>query len=292
LQVLTTGGSPSYASLSDGTGNLLIGSNGSGLGIAGTFTNHNFSLWSNSTERVIVKSDGEIQIAGTTDQGPYNLQVNGTGVWGAGAYVNGSDMAVKYNVEPISTSLDVVMSLKPVTYKYKESFSKNNETQVGFIAQDLILSLKNEKYLNGVVYDNGGTLGVSYSSIIPILTKAIQELKAESDSLRSDVTQLKTKNNAIKIPKIIDVEKYSITDYDRFLLIKYSNDVNLTLPDFGSNPGMEILITNISSNFVKTDQYVFDVFNNEFTNVLLSNVSGSYILLVSDGEKWLITNKY
>jgi hypothetical protein len=43
------------------------------------------------TERARITSGGEVLVGGNTDNGAYNLQCNGTGVWGAGAYVNGSD---------------------------------------------------------------------------------------------------------------------------------------------------------------------------------------------------------
>ena len=58
-----------------------------------------------STERARITSGGEVYIAGTTDQGAYNLQVNGTGVWGAGAYVNGSDVRLKENVQTLTDGL-------------------------------------------------------------------------------------------------------------------------------------------------------------------------------------------
>ncbi|NBS62599.1 MAG: hypothetical protein EBT26_11300 [Microbacteriaceae bacterium] len=57
------------------------------------------ALSANGTERLRITSGGEVYIAGTTDQGAYNLQVNGTGVWGAGAYVNGSDSRIKEDIQ-------------------------------------------------------------------------------------------------------------------------------------------------------------------------------------------------
>lgn len=140
-----------------------------------------------SNERMRITNGGEVYIAGTTDQGAYNLQVNGTGVWGAGAYQNGSDANIKEEVAPISSSLNIVKQLNPITFKYKEDWSKDRSTQTGFIAQELQDVLQNEVYLEGVVNDSGEYLSVAYQNIIPILTKAIQELSAKVEALEAQL---------------------------------------------------------------------------------------------------------
>jgi len=144
------------------------------------------------TERLRITSGGEVYIAGTTDQGAYNLQVNGTGVWGAGAYVNGSDSRIKEDIQPIASGLDVVEKLNPVTYKYKETWSSDQSIQSGFIAQELLTALDGQIYANGVVQQGGaeGYYSVAYQNLIAILTKAIQELKSENDSLKARVAAL------------------------------------------------------------------------------------------------------
>jgi len=145
-----------------------------------------------STERLRITSGGEVYIAGTTDQGAYNLQVNGTGVWGAGAYVNGSDSRIKEDIQPLASGLDVVEKLNPVTYKYKETWSSDQSIQSGFIAQELLTALDGQIYIDGVVQQGGaeGYYSVAYQNLIAVLTKAIQELKAENDSLKARVAAL------------------------------------------------------------------------------------------------------
>ena len=144
------------------------------------------------TERLRITSGGEVYIAGTTDQGAYNLQVNGTGVWGAGAYVNGSDSRIKEDIQPLTSGLDVVEKLNPVTYKYKETWSSDQSIQSGFIAQELLMALDGQIYVDGVVQQGGseGYYSVAYQNLIAVLTKAIQELKSENDSLKDRVTAL------------------------------------------------------------------------------------------------------
>lgn len=139
----------------------------------------------NSKPLILNRQGNEIYIAGTTDQGAYNLQVNGTGVWGAGAYVNGSDRSLKENIYDLDGCLELVKQLKPVTYKYKESYSKDTSTQTGFIAQDLKELFKDKSYLNGLVKEGGQHLSVAYQNLIPVLAKAIQELEAEIEILKN-----------------------------------------------------------------------------------------------------------
>lgn len=129
--------------------------------------------------------DSEVRSGGATDQGAYNLQCNGTGVWGAGAYVNGSDARIKKNIAPVTSGLDVIKKLNPVTFNYLESWSTDRATQVGFIAQELKTALANEIYIDGVVQQGPEYMSVAYQSLIPILVKAIQELQAEVESLKN-----------------------------------------------------------------------------------------------------------
>jgi hypothetical protein len=141
-------------------------------------------------ERMRITSGGEVYIAGTTDQGAYNLQCNGTGVWGAGAYVNGSDRNLKDNITPLGSCLDVVAALKPVTYQYKEEYSKDQSVQPGFIAQDLQDAMAGKEYLEGIVQAGPNHLNVAYQNLIPILTKALQEQQALIQDLTTRLTAL------------------------------------------------------------------------------------------------------
>ena len=169
-----------------------ISANNQTNGIAiGTLSSNNaviqgYTRTFSATNNIVLQPDGgEVYIAGTTDQGAYNLQVNGTGVWGAGAYVNGSDRSLKENIYDLDGCLELVKQLKPVTYKYKESYSKDTSTQTGFIAQDLKELFKDKSYLNGLVKEGGQHLSVAYQNLIPVLAKAIQELEAEIEILKN-----------------------------------------------------------------------------------------------------------
>jgi hypothetical protein len=136
------------------------------------------------TERMRIADNGEV-IVGITDQGAYNLQCNGTGVWGAGAYVNGSDARLKDNITTLNDGLNVVSQLRPVTFKYKPDYSKDQNVQTGFIAQELQAVLAGKDYVDGIVQAGPNHLNVAYQSLIPILVKAIQELTARVAELEA-----------------------------------------------------------------------------------------------------------
>ena len=146
-----------------------------------------------SASALAITSAGEVYIQNSSDQGAFNLQVGGTGVHAAGAYVNGSDEALKHSIEVYDdNALDIVSEMKPVTFEYKESYSSDRSTQIGFIAQDLQKVLEGKSYLNGVVKDGGEYLNVAYQSLIPILTKALQEATVKIKTLETKVAALET----------------------------------------------------------------------------------------------------
>jgi len=163
----------------------VVGGSNATAGVFGTQSNTPTIFFSNNTERMRITEGGEVYIAGTTDQGAYNLQCNGTGVWGAGAYVNGSDARLKDNIATLNDGLNVVNQLRPVTFKYKPDYSKDQNVQTGFIAQELQTALEGKDYLDGIVQAGPNHLNVAYQSLIPILVKAIQELSARVAELEA-----------------------------------------------------------------------------------------------------------
>ena len=167
----------------------------SGAGDAQIIQTGNYPLQfvTNNIERLRMTAGGEVWIAGFTDRGSFNLQCNGTGVWGAGAYNNGSDSRIKEDVSPITSGLDVIQKMNPVQFRYKESWSKDRSMQPGFIAQELQQALAGQEYLEGVVHNGPEYLSVAYQTIIPLLVKSVQELKTQNDELKARVEALEAK---------------------------------------------------------------------------------------------------
>ncbi|MDD3288790.1 MAG: tail fiber domain-containing protein, partial [Alphaproteobacteria bacterium] len=118
---------------------------------------------------------------GTTSPS-YPLHVNGT-AYATGAAGALSDVRHKDKIKTLSFSgLDVVSKLRPVSFVWKEPKDSGMKgEQIGFIAQEV------ESVLPQVVLTENNaekTKSLKYSEIIPVLTKAIQEMKAANDDLR------------------------------------------------------------------------------------------------------------
>jgi hypothetical protein len=95
-----------------------------------------------------------------------------------------SDKRDKENIQPSTYGLDLVNKLKPVTFDWNtRDGAKVGVKDLGFIAQDL-QEIDNENLK--LVYDNNPEkLEASYGRLVPVLVKAIQELKAEIELLKS-----------------------------------------------------------------------------------------------------------
>jgi hypothetical protein len=95
-----------------------------------------------------------------------------------------SDARDKTNIEESTYGLDLVKSLKPVTFEWDTRDGvKKGIKDLGFIAQDL-KELDDENL--GLVYsENPEKLEASYGRLIPVLVKAIQELSAEVKELKN-----------------------------------------------------------------------------------------------------------
>ena len=106
-------------------------------------------------------------------EGTYNNRgyfANNTGV-----YSTVSDKRLKKLIEPIQYGLNDILKLKPVSYLMINQNEEIDKRNLGLIAQDLeniIPEVVNIHSTN----DNNETLSLQYTSIIPILIKAIQEL--------------------------------------------------------------------------------------------------------------------
>ncbi|MCL2727649.1 MAG: tail fiber domain-containing protein [Bacteroidales bacterium] len=111
------------------------------------------------------------------------------------AYYISSDFSTKSNIAPVSGATRTILSLKPVTYHWrdragsakgvKRSPLAANPKEISFIAQDV------EKVLPDIIaIDEFDSKLINYTALIPILTAAIQELNARIEVLEQ---QLKAK---------------------------------------------------------------------------------------------------
>jgi len=95
-----------------------------------------------------------------------------------------SDKRDKTNIKDSNYGLDLIDSLKPVTFEWNQrDGNRKGKKDLGFIAQDL--QKVNDEHLDLINNENPEKLLASYSRLIPVLVKSIQELKAEIELLKN-----------------------------------------------------------------------------------------------------------
>jgi hypothetical protein len=124
------------------------------------------------------------------------FRVSGTGViFAQNTSVQSiSDVRTKENIVNSTDGLDIINSLRPVRFDFKDGFGSNKKNQLGFIAQEV------EEIFPDVVdewidYNNNSTVykTVGPAGLIPVLVKAIQEQQELIQSLTNRLSILETK---------------------------------------------------------------------------------------------------
>jgi parallel beta-helix repeat protein len=177
---LTTNGAATFSNTLRVTGASLTVTGASGILLQAT--NSNVSFGASATFG--------LGNTGTTTIGMYSASGNywelpntaGAGFRASGVYTNSSDIALKENISPITSALDLVEGLNGVYFDWKANPDAGQ--QLGFIAQDV------EKVLPQIVSTGGpdNMKGIAYSSIVPVLVNAVKELKAQVDALKATPT--------------------------------------------------------------------------------------------------------
>jgi uncharacterized protein YaiE (UPF0345 family) len=189
-----------------------------------TFSNHPLTFGTNNTERMRITSAGAL-LVGKTDSNvdvgdglrvdqdgtlfaciansessyyvrditnaTYRFRVSGAGtVFATNTTISSiSDERLKENVRDLDSGLDKIMLLKPRVFDWKEGSGQTGKDIRGFIAQEV------EEFFPEMI-DEWGNENLEegetpYKSVrmdvIPMLVKAIQELKAEIDSLKNQI---------------------------------------------------------------------------------------------------------
>jgi hypothetical protein len=152
----------------------------------------------NGNSELYVKNNGNIGLS--TDNPSEALHVVGNAritAVGAGTFSNNlnitsdgtlttatSDEKFKYNIRPLNYGLETLLQLKPVNFQWIEG----EEEDLGFIAQDVA-----EIIPEAVNTNWNSDLLFRYESLIPILTKAIQEQNALIKALEQRIINLENK---------------------------------------------------------------------------------------------------
>jgi len=99
-----------------------------------------------------------------------------------------SDTRLRQNIRTVDNGLATILQLKPVQYEKKNSIDAINytKTENGFIAQEI------QKVMPFIVTegkDKDHLLSVDYISLIPVLTKAIQEQQNAIQDQKKQIQQ-------------------------------------------------------------------------------------------------------
>ncbi len=149
-----------------------------------------------NTELMFIERTGNVGIA--TANPDQRLSVNGNASKaGGGSWATFSDKRVKHDIKPFNDGLEVLMKLKPVTFKYNEKsgYTDVNKSFVGFIAQDVETVAP---YMVNLYDDSSGPSGLSdkrqfdESALNKILVNAVQEQQEQIEQLKKELEEMKS----------------------------------------------------------------------------------------------------
>ncbi|RXR20923.1 tail fiber domain-containing protein [Flavobacterium amnicola] len=141
-----------------------------------------------------------------------------TAVYAATGTINTSDRRDKENIQPLRYGINEIMKMEPVSFKWKKENESGfeipdaeKETKLGFIAQQIQPILPEviethqwkeyEEKPGILVKEEMPRLGISYTEIIPVAIKAIQDQQLQIDALK------KQKEALEKIVKTLENNK-------------------------------------------------------------------------------------
>jgi hypothetical protein len=161
----------------DSSGRMLVGltswaggATNAGVAIKATSTSSSiFAFYIDNTSSNILN----VRCDGST----YNT----TGVWGTI-----SDQRLKENIVDATPKLDNLLQLKVRNFNFTND--ENKTKQIGFVAQEI-----EQVFPSLVSEDAEGTKAVKTTVLLPMLVKAIQELKAIVDTQTTKIAELEAK---------------------------------------------------------------------------------------------------
>ena len=189
-----------------------LGSNTSNVFLVAR-TNIPMTFYTNDTERMRITSGGNTLFGGTAfttiasavlgatntaftgrnwsfgpnssgDYVVYHNQGGNAGVYlayGGSSWTSNSDENIKDIIEVIPNALESIKDFRAVKFYWKSDETKKEN--IGLIAQDVEKSYP--QLIDKQIFDDKEILGIRYMELIPVLVKAIQELKLEIDELKN-----------------------------------------------------------------------------------------------------------
>lgn len=147
----------------------------------------------------IDNASGCVGIAKANPDGSSNVKIDVAGsVRINGVVFNPSDARLKRDVTPLRDTLARLSRVRGVTYRWNELAAKkglvDDQTQVGVIAQEL------QTVFPELVAppDADGYLAVDYPHLSAVLLQAVNELSANDEKLRTELTRLSSENDELR----------------------------------------------------------------------------------------------
>lgn len=143
----------------------------------------------------IAETSGSLLVGySANNNSAYKLQVNSQ-IFATSSSIATSDGRYKENVLPITSGLDIIDSLNPVSFNWKEHAVHNfpEGKTVGFIAQEVQEALSDYEWVDNIIKSNYNEeadeefLGIAESNIIPLLVAAVKELRSELNTLKASM---------------------------------------------------------------------------------------------------------
>jgi hypothetical protein len=105
---------------------------------------------------------------------------------------NESDSTIKENIADLENVFDKIKKIRTVRFDYKtlenesDRIRNDNKNKIGFLAQDIMKSFPELVKKD----DENGKYSVNYIEMIPVLLKAVQDLKATVDQQQKTINSL------------------------------------------------------------------------------------------------------
>lgn len=143
--------------------------------------------------------NGDILPSQTTTWNLGSTSARWNDIWCTSGSLCTSNFRLKKDIKDLDYGLNEILNLRPVSYNWIENYS-DKSNHFGFIAQELKRVFPN----NIVVGEEGDTLAVRYSEIIPVLTKAIQQQQYIITKLENEFEKLKM--------TILDLNRFRVNE--------------------------------------------------------------------------------
>ncbi len=155
-----------------------------------------------SATSIAVASNGVVNIGPATNPGGPTLTVFGTAAKpGGGSWSTTSDIRLKHDMQPLTGTLDTLLSLHGFSYEYNDDEVRAQRAlpgrQVGLIAQDV-----QRVFPDWVSTRDDGYLMVTERSTTALMIESLRDLRQEKDNglalLQRQVDALREENNLLR----------------------------------------------------------------------------------------------